>query len=39
MFRKKLRAGELDDQVIEIDVADNSNPLGAWTSPASPAGR
>jgi ATP-dependent HslUV protease ATP-binding subunit HslU len=27
MFRKKLRDGILDDQMIEIDVADNSNPM------------
>lgn len=28
MFRKKLKAGELDDTVIELDVSDNSNPMG-----------
>ncbi|MDQ2090320.1 ATP-dependent protease ATPase subunit HslU [Marimonas arenosa] len=28
MFRKKLKSGELDDTVIELDVADNSNPMG-----------
>jgi len=27
-FRKKLRAGELNDREIEIDVIDNSNPMG-----------
>ena len=27
MFRKKLRAGELDDQEIELDVADTSTPM------------
>ncbi|UWQ21978.1 ATP-dependent protease ATPase subunit HslU [Jannaschia sp. W003] len=27
-FRRKLRAGELDAKVIEIEVADTSNPLG-----------
>ena len=27
-FRRKLRAGELDDKVIEFEVADTSNPLG-----------
>ena len=27
-FRKKLRAGELNDREIEIDVLDNSNPMG-----------
>ncbi|MBV0891098.1 ATP-dependent protease ATPase subunit HslU [Paracoccus sp. Z118] len=28
MFRGKLKRGELDDTVIEIEVQDNSNPLG-----------
>ncbi|MFW8593808.1 ATP-dependent protease ATPase subunit HslU [Cribrihabitans neustonicus] len=28
MFRKKLKAGELDDTMIELDVADTSNPMG-----------
>ncbi len=28
MFRKKLKAGDLDDTVIELDVADSSNPMG-----------
>jgi ATP-dependent HslUV protease ATP-binding subunit HslU len=28
MFRRKLLAGELDDTVIEIEVADTSNPMG-----------
>jgi ATP-dependent HslUV protease ATP-binding subunit HslU len=27
MFRKKLRSGELDDTIIELEVADTSNPL------------
>lgn len=27
-FREKLRAGDLDDKEIEIEVTDNSNPLG-----------
>ena len=27
MFRKKLRAGDLDDQEIELDVADTSTPM------------
>jgi len=27
-FRKKLRAGEFDDKEIELDLQDNSNPLG-----------
>ncbi|MBW7922574.1 MAG: ATP-dependent protease ATPase subunit HslU [Rubellimicrobium sp.] len=28
MFRRKLKAGELDDTVIELEVADTSNPMG-----------
>ncbi len=28
MFRKKLKAGELDDTIIELEVADTSNPMG-----------
>ncbi len=28
MFRKKLISGELDDTVIELEVADTSNPMG-----------
>jgi ATP-dependent HslUV protease ATP-binding subunit HslU len=28
MFRKKLHAGELDDTMIELEVADTSNPMG-----------
>ncbi|MFW8633916.1 ATP-dependent protease ATPase subunit HslU [Cribrihabitans pelagius] len=28
MFRKKLKSGELDDTMIELDVADSSNPMG-----------
>ncbi|KIT14955.1 ATP-dependent protease ATPase subunit HslU [Jannaschia aquimarina] len=27
-FRRKLRAGELDDKVIEVEVSDTSNPFG-----------
>ena len=36
MFRKKLKAGELDDTMIELDVADNSNPLGMMDIPGQP---
>jgi len=36
MFRKKLKAGELDDTVIELDVADTSNPLGMLDIPGQP---
>ncbi|MGB3407764.1 MAG: ATP-dependent protease ATPase subunit HslU [Jannaschia sp.] len=27
-FRKKLRSGELDDKVIELEVAETANPMG-----------
>ncbi|MGB8814840.1 MAG: ATP-dependent protease ATPase subunit HslU [Paracoccaceae bacterium] len=30
MFRGKLKRGELDQTVIELDIADTSNPLGAF---------
>ena len=33
MFRKKLRSGELDDTIIELEVADTSNPLSALDLP------
>ncbi|HSG33284.1 MAG TPA: ATP-dependent protease ATPase subunit HslU, partial [Sphingomonadaceae bacterium] len=36
MFRKKLRDGLLDDTVIELDVADQSNPLGMMDIPGQP---
>ena len=39
MFRKKLRDGLLDDTVIEIDVADNSNPLGGMEIPGQQGGQ
>jgi ATP-dependent HslUV protease ATP-binding subunit HslU len=29
MFRRKLRSGELDDTMIEIELADSANPMGA----------
>ena len=38
MFRRKLRAGELDDTMIELDLADNSNPLGGLEIPGMPQG-
>nr|WP_319947430.1 ATP-dependent protease ATPase subunit HslU [uncultured Shimia sp.] len=28
MFRKKLKSGELDDTVIELELSDSSNPVG-----------
>lgn len=36
MFRKKLKAGELDDTEIELDVADTSNPMGTMDIPGQP---
>lgn len=38
MFRKKLKAGELDDTIIELDVADNTNPMGMMDIPGQPGG-
>ncbi|MEL6532453.1 MAG: ATP-dependent protease ATPase subunit HslU [Pseudomonadota bacterium] len=38
MFRKKLRAGELDDTMIELDVADTSNPFPMFEIPGQPGG-
>jgi ATP-dependent HslUV protease ATP-binding subunit HslU len=35
-FRTKLRAGQLDDKEIEIDVADTSSPLGGFDIPGQP---
>jgi ATP-dependent HslUV protease ATP-binding subunit HslU len=35
-FRKKLRAGELDDKEIEVQVKDNSNSMGAFEVPGMP---
>ena len=39
MFRGKLKRGELDDHVIELDVADHSNPLGMMDIPGQPGGQ
>jgi len=36
MFRRKLKTGELDDTLIEIEVADTSNPLGGFEIPGQP---
>ncbi|WP_111733073.1 ATP-dependent protease ATPase subunit HslU [Roseovarius amoyensis] len=36
MFRKKLRAGELDDTIIELDVADTASPMGMMDIPGQP---
>ncbi len=38
MFRKKLRSGELDDKIIELEVADTSNPMGGFEIPGQPGG-
>ena len=35
-FRTKMRAGQLDDKEIEVDVADASNPLGGFEIPGQP---
>ncbi len=35
-FRKKLREGELDHKEIEIEVADNANPMGGMEIPGMP---
>ncbi len=37
-FRKKLRAGDLDNTVIELEVADSSNPMGGFEIPGQPGG-
>ena len=39
LFRKKLKSGELDDTVIELDVADTSNPMGGMDIPGQPGGQ
>ena len=36
LFRKKLRDGTLDDKVIEMDVADTTNPLQMFDIPGQP---
>ena len=36
MFRRKLHAGELDDTMIELEVEDTANPLGAMEIPGQP---
>jgi len=38
MFRKKLRAGDLDDTIIELDIADSSSPFPAFEIPGQPGG-
>ncbi|WP_424974711.1 ATP-dependent protease ATPase subunit HslU [Dinoroseobacter sp. S124A] len=36
MFRRKLKSGELDDTIIELEVADTSNPMGMFDIPGQP---
>jgi ATP-dependent HslUV protease ATP-binding subunit HslU len=39
VFRKKLNSGQLDDAIIELDVADTSNPMGnMFDIPGQPGG-
>ena len=39
MFRKKLKAGQLDDTVIELDITDTSNSMGGiFEIPGQPGG-
>ena len=35
-FRTKLRSGQLDDKEIEVEMADNSSPLGGFDIPGQP---
>ncbi|WP_170370402.1 ATP-dependent protease ATPase subunit HslU [Ruegeria arenilitoris] len=39
MFRKKLKSGELDDTVIELELADTSNPMPMFDIPGQPGGQ
>jgi ATP-dependent HslUV protease ATP-binding subunit HslU len=38
MFRRKLKSGELDDTIIELELADTSNPMGGFEIPGQPGG-
>ena len=38
MFRAKLKKGELDATMIELDVVDSSNPMPAFDIPGQPGG-
>ena len=38
LFRKKLHDGQLDNTMIELDVADTSNPFSAMEIPGQPGG-
>ena len=37
-FRKRLRAGELDDTEVELELRDTSSPLGGMAIPGQPGG-
>ena len=39
MFRRKLRAGELDDTEIELELEDTSNPFAGFDSPGQQPGQ
>ena len=36
MFRRKLKSGELDNTIIELELADTSNPMGGFEVPGQP---
>ena len=36
MFRRKLKTGELDDQVITLELTDTSNPMQGFEIPGQP---
>ena len=38
MFRKKLRSGDLDSTMIELELADTSNPMQGFEIPGQPGG-
>jgi len=38
MFRRKLKSGDLDDTIIELELADNSSPMGGFEIPGQPGG-
>jgi ATP-dependent HslUV protease ATP-binding subunit HslU len=37
MFRKKLKSGELDNTIIDLELVDTSNPLGGFEVPGQPS--
>ena len=39
MFREKLRSGELDDTIIELEVSDTTNPMSMFDIPGQPSGQ